>query len=83
MNHYDELDIQVQKLFETILKLYGTTQKHESLSFTGILEKFKSPAVIVKFIFLGGRRSMLGKFFDPQSSRQIVIKEPLPQKDRI
>ena len=40
------------------------------------------------FLWLGekdeiyARRSMLGKFFNPENSRPITIKERLPQKDR-
>ena len=52
------------------------------------MEKFKiPPAVSVNFIYFGekdeiyARRSMLGKFFNPENSRPIIIKERLPQKN--
>ena len=43
MNHYDKLDIQVQNFLRQYLNYTVPLTKHESLSFTGILEKFKIP----------------------------------------
>ena len=90
MNHCDKLDIQVQNFLRQYLNytvpLKNMKAGHLLRSWKN--SKYPPPPRSYRKIHLGekdeiyARRSMLGKFFNPEKSRPIIIKERLRQKDR-